>query len=242
MCFCQSLDFACWREESSFSQFICIIKTPINDIFDNYHFQPFGESKIFFSWPRLKDYLITVGYFSLVLNSLVFRTCSEKGLILRPQVWTGLGMWYGVARCYKCCLSVMWHQVGPSGQWWEVENNVKEPAFQVWGVSNCSLSSEYWNCSGVSAKRPSIEKSACSLDHIDFVGFLLLCCCFFTLTWLKLRWAYSGFQGLLWLCIYHQNTKNINLCFIHMEIKIYFWKRSKVLHFPASPSVSMKDA
>lgn len=240
MCFCRSLDFACWREESSFSQLICIIKTPINDIFDNYHFQPLGESKFFFSWPRLKDYLIIVGCFSLVLNSLVFRTCSEKGLILRPQVRTGLGMWYGFARCYKCCLSVMWHQVGPSGQWWEVENNVKEPAFQVWGVSNCSLSSEYWNCSGVSAKRPSIEKSACSLDHIDFVGFLLL---LFHFTMVEAKVSLFRFPRPALALHISPEYKKTSICVSFTWKWKYTFEKDLSTSLPLpSPSVSMKDA
>lgn len=92
-----------------------------------------------FSWPRIKtipDYcwvfLIGFIFFASVFHFLIFRTGSEKGLILRPQVWTGLGMWSGFARFCDCCLSVTWHQAGPSGQWWEVESNVKELAFQVW--------------------------------------------------------------------------------------------------------------
>ena len=92
-----------------------------------------------FSWPRIKtipDYcwvfLFGFIFFASVLNFLIFRPGSEQGLILRPQVWTGLGMWSGFARSCGCCLSVTWHQVGPSGQWWEVENNVRELALQVW--------------------------------------------------------------------------------------------------------------
>lgn len=93
----------------------------------------FSERSWTFLWPKLKQYLFTIQYFSLVLNSFVFRTCSKEELILRPQVWTGLGMWsvWLFCKCYKCYQSVIWHQVGPSGQWWKVENNVKELEFQV---------------------------------------------------------------------------------------------------------------
>lgn len=132
------------------------------------------------SWPRIKtipDYcwvfLFGFIFFASVLNFLIFRPGSEQGLILRPQVWTGLGMWSGFARSCGCCLNVTWHQVGPSGQWWEEENNVRELALQVW-VSEQSQPALHvpelsW---GVSEKAQwkSTGKSACCLDHIDFVG------------------------------------------------------------------------